>query len=237
MVRKTKRKQSAKRVRTNKRAKSRRRGRGRGHGRGCGGRTAKKGGMTPAARIVARTVASPALVHNVIYGRNPTPREGALVVNGTRYFGLPGDMPSQSMKEQAYKEYKEKTTPVELLSAADSAFSATHKAAYNDRQHDKLQQYQTPARAHTRNLFYTPHQRTNILRDDEDVRYPMPIFSSPADRISSDLSSPPPPDLFVQGTSKLISESPSFKRGFAITSEHPNPNDMIKKLDFGGGTV
>jgi len=207
MVRKTNRKHSAKRVKTNKRTKSRRRGRGRGRGRGHGGRTAKRGGMPPAARvaarIAARTVASPALI------------------------------PSQSMKEYAYKEYKEKTTPVELLSAADSAFSAAHKAAYNDRQHDTLQQNQTPARTHTRNLFYTPHQQINILRD-EDVRNPMPpTFSSPAGRISSALSSPPPPDLSDEGGSSMsITENPEFRQSYAPTLSNPNPDITNKQLNF-----
>jgi hypothetical protein len=238
MVTKTRRKRSAaKRVKNNTRSNKHRRGRRRG-------RTTKRGGMPHASRIGARAaaaVASPLLRngphYNVIYGRNPQPSEGKLVVEGIRYFGLPTNIPSPSIKEQAYKEYKEKTNPVELLSAADSVFSAAHKAEYNDERR-KLFANQTPARPYIRNpVFYTtPIKPGNPYNDPTGKNIPQPTFSSPVGP-SSELSSPPPPNslsLSVQGTSKPITASPSFKRRFAPTLQNPNTDDTVKALEFDG---
>jgi len=236
MVTKTRRKRSAaKRVKNNTRSNKHRRGRRRG-------RTTKRGGMPHASRIGARAaaaVASPLLRngphYNVIYGRNPQPSEGKLVVEGIRYFGLPTNIPSPSIKEQAYKEYKEKTNPVELLSAADSVFSAAHKAEYNDERR-KLFANQTPARPYIRNpVFYTtPIKPGNPYNDPTGKTIPQPTFSSPVGP-SSELSSPPPPNsLSVQGTSKPITASPSFMRDLAPTSHKTNPGDIVKTLEFEG---
>ena len=238
MVTKTRRKRSAaKRVKNNTRSNKHRRG----HRRG---RTTKRGGMPLASRIGARAaaaVASPLLRngphYNVIYGRNPHPSEGKLAVEGIRYFGLPTDIPSPSIKEQAYKEYEEKTNPVELLSAADTVFSAAHQAEYNKKLHDKIQENQTPARPYIRNpVFYTPIKPGNPYNDPTGKNIPQPTFSSPVGP-SSKLSSPPPPNslsLSVQGTSKPITASPSFMRDLAPTSHKTNPGDIVKALEFEG---
>jgi hypothetical protein len=244
MVTKTRRKRSAaKRVKNNTRSNKHRHRHARGRRRG---RTTKRGGMPLASRIgarVASAVASPVLrngppafVHNVIYGRNPDPREGKLVVEGRRYYRLPSDMLPPSIKEQAYKEYEEKTNPVELLSAADTVFSAAHQAEYNKKLHAQIEANQTPARTQTRNLFYTPSTRRNLYNDPTGKNIPQPTFSSPFGP-SSELSSPPPPNslsLSVQGTSKPITESPSFKRRFAPTLQNPNTDDTVKALEFDG---
>ena len=230
MVKKTRRKRSAaKRVKTAKHRNSKRSKRGRGR---RNGRTTKRGGMPLASRVALRN-GPPAFFHNVISGRNPDPREGALAINGIRYFGLPSDMPPPSTKEQAYKEYKEKTkNPVELLSTADSVFSAAHKAKYNEQLHAQIEENQTPARTQTRNLFYTPGKQGNSYKDATGSIIPQPTFSTPFGP-SSELSSPPPPNLlFVEGKTKPITESPSFRRGFAPTIKNPNPDDPAQRLDF-----
>jgi hypothetical protein len=200
--------------------------------------------MPHASRIGARAaaaVASPLLRngphYNVIYGRNPQPSEGKLVVEGIRYFGLPTNIPSPSIKEQAYKEYEEKTNPVELLSAADTVFSAARKSKYNDERRE-LFANQTPARPYIHNpVFYTtPIKPGNPYNGPTGKNIPQPTFSSPVGP-SSELSSPPPPNslsLSVQGTSKPITASPSFMRDLAPTSHKTNPGDIVKTLEFDG---
>ena len=216
MVTKTSRKRSTKRVKTAKRGKNNTRSkkRRRGHGRGHGGRTAKRGGMPLAARIAAQRAAAAA---------SPVLR-----------FRLPASIPSQSMKARAYQEYKEKTeNPVELLGASDAAFSAAHKALYNDELHAK---YQTPARprGHSRDsgLFSTPKSSSMFYDTRNDTPpFGQSIYSTPVGP-SSDLASPPPPDLFGEGKSMSISGSPSFRRGFAPTTANPNADVTMKTLDF-----
>jgi hypothetical protein len=138
------------------------------------------------------------------------------------------------MKERVYKEYKEKTeNPVELLGASDAAFSAAHKAIYNDELHAT---YQTPARprGHPRDsgLFSTPKSSSMFYDTRNDTPpFGQSIYSTPAGP-SSDLASPPPPDLFVEGKSMSISGSPSFRRGFAPTTANPNADVTMKTLDF-----
>ena len=223
MVAKTRRKRSVgtKRIKTAKRRKN--------NTRSKRGRTAKRGGMPPsaAAARIARRIA-PRVFDNIITGHNPLPDNKELVINGRRYFGLPGDIPSPSVKERVYNEYNEKTeNPVEMLGVADSAFSAAHKAMYNDELHAK---YQTPT--HTRRqpigsgVFSTPQQRRMLYDNENHTPSGRPMkYSTPAGP-SSDLSSPPPPrdDLSIRGN-----RLPYNPMDFADMAAR-NP---IQKLDFG----
>lgn len=215
MVAKTRRKRSAaKRVKTAKRRKNNTRSkRGRGHGRG--GRSAKRGGMTPAARIAARSAAAAAKHTQRI---------------------LPQDGPLYGVKPKTFSEQfidKEKETtgnPVEMANTGKGVVDNMEKSAYND-QRRELFANQTPGRPHNPAFFSTPKRGSTL----HDIHNYTPsgrptIYSTPAGP-SSDLSSPPRPDLFVTGKSMSISQSPSFRRGFAPTIA--NPNNLVTRLDFG----
>ena len=230
MVAKTRRKRSVgtKRIKTAKRRKN--------NTRSKRGRTTKRGGMPPpaAARFAAARIApriAPRVFDNIITGHNPLPDNKELVINGRRYFGLPGDIPSPSVKERVYNEYNEKIeNPVEMLGVADSAFSAAHKAMYNDELHAK---YQTPA--HTRRqpigsgVFSTPQQRRMLYDNENYIPFRQPIIDSTPAGPSSDLSSPPPPrdDLSIRGNA-IRPPLPYNPMDFADMAAR-NP---IQKLDF-----
>jgi hypothetical protein len=45
--------------------------------------------------------------------------------------------------------------------------------------------------------------------------------------------SPPPPDLYIEGTAKSIFNSPSFGRNLAPTLKNPNPKENpVRTLNF-----
>ena len=237
MVKKTRRKRSAaKRVKTAKHRSSKRSKHGRGRGRG--GRTTKRGGMTPASRIGAQAAAaatkhiarnSPAAIQQYRFGHEPVPDDKALTNANERHYGTPYGIPTKTFSEQFIDESEKKTTdPIELVITGKGIGDNMEKSAYNDERR-KLFANQTPARTQTRNLFYTPGKQGNSYKDASII--PQPTFSTPFGP-SSELSSPPPPDLFVEGKTKPITASPSFKRGFAPTIKNPNPTDPAQRLDF-----
>jgi hypothetical protein len=207
MVAKTRRKRSAaKRVKTAKRRKNNtrsKRGRGRAHGR-----SAKRGGMTPAAaaaRIAARSAAAAAKHTQRI---------------------LPQDGPLYGVKPKTFSEQfidKEKETtgnPVEMAITGKGVGDNMEKSEYNDQRH-KLFANQTPDRPYNPVYFSTPKPDSTL---DDIHRRPI-IDSTPAGP-SSDLSSPPPPrdDLSIRGN-----RLPYNPMDFADMAAR-NP---IQKLDFG----
>jgi hypothetical protein len=210
MVAKTRRKRSAaKRVKTAKRRKNNtrsKRGRGRAHGR-----SAKRGGMNPAARVAARSAA-------------------AAAKHAQRIHTLYGVVP-KTFSEQFIDKANETTgNPVEMAITGKGVGDNMEKSAYNERRRE-LFANQTPGRPHNPAFFSTPKRGSTL----HDIHNYTPsgrptIYSTPAGP-SSDLSSPPPPDLFVTGKSMSISKSPSFRRGFAPTIA--NPNNLVTRLDFG----
>jgi len=225
MVMKTRRKRSAaKRVKTAKRRKNNtrsKRGRGRAHGR-----SAKRGGMTPAARIAARSAAARIAARSADAAYKHTQRI------------LPQDGPLYGVKPKTFSEQftdKEKETtgnPVEMAITGKGVGDNMQKSAYNERLRE-LFANQTPDRPHNPAYFSTPKRGSTL----HDIHNYTPsgrptIYSTPAGP-SSDLSSPPPLDLFVTGKSMSISKSPSFQRGFAPTIANPTPNNLVTRLDFG----
>jgi hypothetical protein len=210
MVKKTRRKRSAaKRVKTAKRRKNNtrsKRGRGRAHGR-----SAKRGGMNPAARVAARSAA-------------------AAAKHAQRIHTLYGVVPKTFSEQFIDKEKETIGNPVEMAITGKGVVDNMEKSAYND-QRRELFANQTPGRPHNPAFFSTPKRGSTL----HDIHNYTPsgrptIYSTPAGP-SSDLSSPPPPDLFVTGKSMSISKSPSFRRGFAPTIA--NPNNLVTRLDFG----
>jgi hypothetical protein len=244
MVMKTRRKRSAaKRVKTAKRRKNNTRSkRGRGHGRGRGrahGRSAKRGGMTPAARVAARSAAaatkhiarnSPASIQ-YYFGNEPRIEDNAMTNANERHYGTPYNIPPQSFSEQFIRKTEDTTgDPVEMAITGKGVGDNMQKSAYND-QRRELFANQTPDRPHNPAYFLTPKRGSTL----HDIHNYTPsgrptIYSTPAGP-SSDLSSPPPLDLTVRGKSISVSESPSFRRGFAPTIA--NPNNLVTRLDFG----
>ena len=216
MVKKTRRKHSAvKRVKTAKRRKNNTRSkRGRG---GRGGRSAKRGGMplTAAARVAARSAAAAAKHAQRIH---------------TPYGPLYGVVPKTISEQFIDKEKETTSNPVEMAITGKGVGDNMEKSAYNEHRRE-LFANQTPARPHNPAYFSTP-KRDSTLHDIHNYTpFRQPIDSTPAGP-SSDLSSPPPPDLFVTGKSMSISKSPSFKRGFAPTIANPTPNNPSTRLDF-----
>ena len=215
MVKKTRRKQSAgKRVKTAKRRKNNPRSkRGRG---GRGGRSAKRGGMplTAAARVAARSAAAAAKHAQRIHTLGP----------------LYGVVPKTISEQFIDKEKETTSNPVEMAITGKGVGDNMEKSAYNERRRE-LFANQTPTRPHNPAYFSTP-KRDSTLHDIHNYTpFRQPIDSTPAGH-SSDLSSPPPPNLFVSGKSMSISKSPSFKRGFAPTIANPTPNNPSTRLDF-----
>jgi len=240
MVTKTRRKRSAAtRVKTADASKLRTRKRSkRSKRRRC--RTAKRGGMIRSSRSAAALAApllrkgpqgprGPRVFQNIITGRDPRPEDGALVVNGMRYFGSTSDMPSPSFSDRFRKDYEDKTTdPTEVLSVADTAFSAAHKGLYNGNRRDKLKN-QTPARPHNLPLLVTPQRNRNGFHP-EQLPSPMYKLETPANS-STERSSPPP--LSVVGTaSPLYTDSREFKQSFATTHAKPSPDKTIRRLKY-----
>ena len=216
MVKKTRRKHSAvKRVKTAKRRKNNTRSkRGRG---GRGGRSAKRGGMplTAAARVAARSAAAAAKHAQRIH---------------TPYGPLYGVVPKTISEQFIDKEKETTSNPVEMAITGKGVGDNMEKSAYNERRRE-LFANQTPTRPHNPAYFSTP-KRDSTLHDIHNYTpFRQPIDSTPAGP-SSDLSSPPPPNLFVSGKSMSISKSPSFKREFAPTIANSNPDGTIKNLDF-----
>ena len=216
MVKKTRRKHSAvKRVKTAKRRKNNTRSkRGRG---GRGGRSAKRGGMplTAAARVAARSAAAAAKHAQRIH---------------TPYGPLYGVVPKTISEQFIDKEKETTSNPVEMAITGKGVGDNMEKSAYNERRRE-LFANQTPTRPHNPAYFSTP-KRDSTLHDIHNYTpFRQPIDSTPAGH-SSDLSSPPPPNLFVTGKSMSISKSPSFKRGFAPTIANPTPNNPSTRLDF-----
>ena len=215
MVKKTRRKHSAvKRVKTAKRRKNNTRSkRGRG---GRGGRSAKRGGMplTAAARVAARSAAAAAKHAQRIHTLGP----------------LYGVVPKTISEQFIDKEKETTSNPVEMAITGKGVGDNMEKSAYNEHRRE-LFANQTPARPHNPAYFSTP-KRDSTLHDIHNYTpFRQPIDSTPAGH-SSDLSSPPPPNLFVSGKSMSISKSPSFKREFAPTIANPTPNNPSTRLDF-----
>lgn len=235
MVTKTRRKRSAgvaaaaTRVKTAKRRKrSKRSKRGR-----C--RTAKRGGMMRSSRAAVAAASpllrkgpqGPRVFQNIIIGREPHPKEGALVVNGMRYFGTPGDMPPPSFSDRFRKEFEDKTEdPNEILGAADSAFSAANKGVYNNDLRDKLKN-QTPARPHKQPQFVTPQRN-----DFHPEQQPSPMYKLETPAGSSTERSSPPPLSVVGNAYPSYTDSREFKQSFAITNENPSPDKTIRRLEL-----
>ena len=252
MVKKTRRKQSAgKRVKTAKRRKNNTR---RKRGRGCGGRSAKRGGMPPAARIgaaagrVAATAArnSPNLfpkstLHRIITtGPEPDPNKKELVMYGTSYHRSFDDIPRASAFETAAQEfYDEAADPVKSTDKAVTAFANAEKAKYNDERNKRFSEHTAPTHQYIRNnVFSTPKTKIHIQppysssSSSSFSSSHFNIYKTPGDS-TIESGSPPPPDLFVQGTAKSHLQSPSFRRNLAPTLTNPNPDENTGRiLDF-----
>ncbi len=236
MVTKTRRKRSAAaaaaaRVKTADASKLRTRKRNkRSKRRRC--RTAKRGGMIRSSIAAASPLLrkGPRVFQNIITGRDPRPEDGALVVNGMRYFGSTSNMPSLSFSDRFRKEYEDKTTdPTEMLGVADTVFSAAHKGVYNENRRDKLKN-QTPARPHNLQLLVTPQRNTNGFHP-EQLPSPMYKLETPANS-STERNSPPP--LSLVGTAyPLYTDSREFKQSFATTHAKPSPDKTIRRLEYG----
>ena len=251
MVKKTRRKQSAgKRVKTAKRRKNNTRSkRGRGGRGGRGGRSAKRGGMPPAARIgaaagrVAATAArnSPNLfpkstLHRIITtGPEPDPNKKELVMYGTSYHRSFDDIPRASAFETAAEEfYDEAADPVKTMDKAVTAFANAENGINSEERKKRFSEHTALNRSYTQNVFSTPNTKINIQPpySSSFSSSRSNIYKTPGDSTIKS-GSPPPPDLFVQGTAKSHLQSPSFRRNFAPTLTNPNPDENTGRiLDF-----
>ena len=248
MVKKTRRKRSAaKRVKTAKRRKINTRSkRGRG---GRGGRSAKRGGMTPAARIgaaagrVAATAARnssklfpKSTLHRIITtGSEPDPNNKELVMYGTSYHRSFDDIPRASAFETAAEEfYDESADPVKTMDKAVTAFANAENGINSEERKKRFSENTAPNRSYTRNnVFSTPKTKIPIQPpySSSFSSSRSNIYETPGDSTTNS-GSPPPPDLFVQGTAKSILQSPSFRLNFAPTLKNPNTDDTARKLKF-----
>jgi len=242
MVTKTRRKRSAaKRVKTAKRRKNNTRSkRGRGHGRGRGGRTTKRGGMH-AARIgaaaagrVAATAArnsSKSTLHRIITtGSEPDPNKKELVMYGTSYHRSFDDIPRDSAFETAAKEfYDEAADPVKSTDKAVTAFANAEKAAFNEQRKKRFSEHTAPKHQYIHdNVFSTPKSKIHI----QPLSSSSSVYKTPGNSTIQP-GSPPPPDLYIKGTTKPIFKSPSFGRNFAPTLKNPNPDEnTVRTLNF-----
>ena len=245
MVKKTKRKRSAaKRVTTNTRRKINKRRKintRRKRVRGCGGRSAKKGGMLPAAGRVAVRNSSilfpKSTLHRIITtGPEPDPNKKELVMYGTSYHSSFNDIPRDSAFETAAQEfYDEAADPVKSTDKAVTAFANAQKAKYNDERNKRFSEHTAPNRSYIRNnVFSTPKTKIHIQPPSSSSfsSSRFNIYKTPGDS-TIESRSPPPPDLFVQGTAKSILQSPSFRRNLAPTLTNPNPDENTARvLDF-----
>jgi hypothetical protein len=196
--------------------------------------------MPLASRIGARAAAAvtnhikrngpPEIMYH--FGREPAPYDKALTNANERHYGTPYGIPHKTFSEQFIDESEKKTTdPIDLFITGKGISDSMEKSKYNDERRE-LFANQTPARPYIRNpVFYTPIKPGNPYNDPTGKNIPQPTFSSPVGP-SSKLSSPPPPNLFVEGKTKPITESPSFRQGFAPTIKNPNPTDPAQRLDF-----
>ena len=248
MVKKTRRKQSAaKRVKTVKRRKINTRSkRGRG---GRGGRSAKRGGMPLTARIgaaagrVAATAARnssklfpKSTLHRIITtGSEPDPNKKELVMYGTSYHRSFDDIPRASAFETAAEEfYDESADPVKTMDKAVTAFANAENGINSEERKKRFSENTARNRSYTHNVFSTPKTKRNIqppyLSSFSSSR--SNIYKTPGDS-TIESRSPPPPDLFVQGTAKSILQSPSFRRNLAPTLKNSNPDEKTdRKLKF-----
>ena len=251
MVKKTRRKRSAaKRVKTVKRRKINTRSkRGRG---GRGGRSAKRGGMTPAARIgaaagrVAATAATAArnspnlfpksTLHRIITtGPEPDPNKKELVMYGTSYHRSFDDIPRASAFETAAEEfYDEAADPVKTMDKAVTAFANAENGINSEERKKRFSEHTALNRSYTQNVFSTPNTKINIQPpySSSFSSSRSNIYKTPGDSTIKS-GSPPPPDLFVQGTAKSILQSPSFRLNLAPTLKNSNPDEKTdRKLKF-----
>lgn len=241
MVKKTKRKRSAaKRVTTNKRRKINTRRK-----RGRGGRSAKKGGMLPAAgRAAARNSSKlfpKSTLHRIITtGPEPDPNKKELVMYGTSYHRSFDDIPRDSAFETAAQEfYDEAADPVKSTDKAVTAFANAEKAKYNDERNKRFSEHTAPTHQYIHNnVFSTPKTKIHIQppysssSSSSFSSSHFNIYKTPGDS-TIESGSPPPPDLFVQGTAKSHLQSPSFRQNLAPTLTNPNPDENTGRiLDF-----
>jgi hypothetical protein len=139
----------------------------------------------------------------------------------------------KTFSEQFIKKDEETTgNPVEMAITGKGVGDNMEKSAYNDSQRE-LFANQTPARPHNPGYFLTPKPDSTLRDIHNYTPSGQPILYSTPAGPSSDLSRPPPPDLFVTGKSLSISKSPSFRRGFAPTIANPTHNNLVTRLDFG----
>jgi hypothetical protein len=192
-----------------------------------------------AARIAARSAAaaakhiarnSPAAIQ-YHFGNEPHIGDNAMTNANERHYGTPYNIPPQSFSEQFIRKTEDATgDPVEMAITGKGVGDNMEKSAYNDSRRE-LFANQTPARPHNPAYFLTPKPDSTLHDIHNYTPSGQPILYSTPAGPSSDLSSPPQPDLFVTGKSISVSQSPSFRRGFAPTIA--NPNNPATRLDFG----
>lgn len=123
------------------------------------------------------------------------------------------------------EKFKQKLDdPIEMISAADTAFSNAHTAMKNKELHDR-------AHAHDRDRIhlpseFTPKRPQRILNTMERVQ-----IMSKTPGISTTLEFPPPPSMNDEKTRSVLS-SPTFHRSLAPMLNGPETTSIIQKLDF-----
>lgn len=164
-------------------------------------RTKRGGTRTHVTRILSNIRNSPTLRNSHIFSATSVP-----------FFHEFGEKIKQKMDD-----------PVEMISAADTAFSNAHTAMKNKELHDR---HRDRDRIHLPGEF-TPQRPQRILDTMERIQ-----IMSKTPGISTALESPPPPSMNDDKTRSVLS-SPTFRRSLAPTVTGVDSDlKLIQKLDF-----
>jgi hypothetical protein len=151
---------------------------------------------------------------------------------GTSYHSSFGHIPRSSAFETAAEDlYDEAADPVKSTDKAVTAFANAEKAAFNEQRKKRFSEHTAPTHQYIRNnVFSTPKTKIHIQPPSSSSRFN--IYKTPGNS-TIEPGSPPPPDLYIEGTAKSIFKSPSFGRNLAPTLKNPNPQENTARiLDF-----
>ena len=155
---------------------------------------------------------------------------------GTSYHRSFDDIPRDSAFETAAKEfYDEAAVPVKSTDKAVTAFANAEKAAFNEQRKKRFSEHTAPKHQYIHDkVFSTPKPKIHIQPPSSSSSSSLysSVYKTPGNSTIQP-GSPPPPDFYIEGTTKPIFKSPSFGRNFAPTLKNPNPDEnTVRTLNF-----